>query len=178
MEKVQNGDYVQVHYEGTLQDGKTFDSSRGGQPLEVRMGEGQLIAGFEEALMGMKVEETKKFTLAPNKAYGDRDESLERSFDRSQMPPEMDPKVGDTVALHTAHGHRVPVQIKSVDDQKIVVDLNHPLAGETLTFDIEVIGISDTPTQVSGCGCGCGHHDDHSPHPSDCGGCGSPGSCH
>ncbi len=178
MDKVQNGNYVRVHYEGTLQNGKMFDSSRGGQPLEVRVGDGQLIAGFEEALMGMKVAETKKITLAPDKAYGERDESLERSFQRNQMPPDMNPKVGDTVALHTANGHRVPVQIKTVDDQKVVVDLNHPLAGETLTFDIEVVGISEQPTLASGCGCGCGHHGDHAPHPSDCGGCGTPGGCH
>lgn len=177
MQKVQNGDYVQVHYEGTLENGKMFDSSRGGQPLEIKVGEGQLIEGFEEALMGMKVDETKKFTLSPDKAYGERDESLERSFERSQMPPEMDPKVGDTVALHTAQGHRVPVQIKSVDDQKVVVDLNHPLAGETLNFDIEVVGISEKPTQEAGCGCGCGTHGENPSNPTDCGGCGTPGGC-
>ena len=71
MDKVQNGNYVQVHYEGTLANGQMFDSSRGGQPLEIRVGDGQLIAGFEEALLGMKPEETKKFTLPPDKAYGE-----------------------------------------------------------------------------------------------------------
>ena len=174
MDKVQNGNYVQVHYEGTLANGQMFDSSRGGQPLEIRVGDGQLIAGFEEALIGMKPEETKKFTLVPEKAYGERDETLERMFERAQMPPGMDPKVGDTLALHTAQGHQVPVKVKAVDEQKVVVDLNHPLAGETLTFDIEVMGITDKPTQI-GCGCGCGGHGEGSDS-SDCG-CGSPGSC-
>jgi peptidylprolyl isomerase len=177
MNKVKNGMYVQVHYEGTLQDGETFDTSRGGQPMEIKIGDGQIIQGFEEALMGMETSEKKKFTLAPDKAYGERDESLERSFDRSQVPPEMNLKVGDTVGLHTAQGHQVPVQVKSVDDQKVVVDLNHPLAGQTLTFDIEVIGVTDQPTQV-GCGCGCGSHEGTAKVSSDCGGCSTPGSCH
>jgi peptidylprolyl isomerase len=177
MNRVKNGLYVQVHYEGTLQDGETFDTSRNGEPMEIKIGEGQIIQGFEEALMGMEPNEKKKFTLAPDKAYGERDESLERSFDRSQVPPDMNLKVGDTVGLHTTQGQRLPVQVKSVDDQKIVVDLNHPLAGETLTFDIELIGITDQPTQA-GCGCGCGSHENQSNTPSDCGGCSTPGSCH
>ena len=176
MDKVQNGNYVQVHYEGHLESGQMFDSSRGGQPLEIKVGDGQLIAGFEEALLGMKPEETKKVTLTPEKAYGERDEALERSFERSQMPPGMDPKVGDTVALHTTQGHQVPVKIKAVDEQKVVVDLNHPLAGETLTFDIEVMGVTDNPTQV-GCGCGCESHGDDTAPPTDCGGCGTSGGC-
>lgn len=177
MTKVKNGHYVQVHYEGTLQDGKMFDSSRDGQPLEVKIGEGQVIQGFEEALIGMETTEKKKFSLTPDKAYGERDESLQRSFDRSQIPAEMNLKVGDTVALHTQHGQRVPVQVKSMDDQKVVVDLNHPLAGETLNFDIEVMGITDQPTQL-GCGCGCGSHENAPGSSSDCGGCSTPGSCH
>jgi peptidylprolyl isomerase len=177
MEKVKNGHYVQVHYEGTLQDGKTFDSSRKGEPIEIKVGEGQVIQGFEEALIGMEPTEKKKITLTPEKAYGERDESLERSFERSQIPPEMNLKVGDTVALHTPQGQRVPVQVKSVDDQKVVVDLNHPLAGETLNFDIEVMGVTDQPTQA-GCGCGCDSHGDAAGSPNDCGGCSTPGSCH
>jgi peptidylprolyl isomerase len=177
MSKVKNGKYVQVHYEGTLQNGDIFDTSQGGLPLEIKVGEGQLISGFEEALIGMEMDEAKKFTLPPEKAYGDRDESLERSFERSQIPPEMDPKVGDTVALHTAQGHTVPVRIKGVDDQNVVVDLNHPLAGETLTFDIRVVGITDQPTQA-GCGCGCGEHDHEPSPPTNCGGCSTPGGCH
>ena len=177
MKTVTNGLYVQVHYEGTLQDGETFDSSRSGLPLEIKMGDGQIIQGFEEALMGMETSEKKKFTVDPDKAYGERDESLERSFDRSQVPPEMNLKAGDTVGLHTAQGQRVPVTVKSVDDQKVVVDLNHPLAGKTLIFDIEVMGITDQPTQV-GCGCGCGSHENMPSSPNDCGGCSTPGSCH
>jgi peptidylprolyl isomerase len=177
MDKVKNGHYVQVHYEGTLQDGKMFDTSRNGQPLEVKVGEGQVIKGFEEALIGMAATEKKKVTLSPDQAYGERDESLERAFARSQVPPEMDLKAGDMVSLQTAQGQQVPVQVKSVDDQQVVVDLNHPLAGETLIFDLEVMGITDQPTQA-GCACGCAGHESPSGASDGCGSCGSPGSCH
>lgn len=177
MEKVKDGHYVQVHYEGTFQDGKMFDTSRNGQPLEVKVGEGQVIKGFEDALIGMAATEKKKVTLSPDQAYGERDESQERAFDRLQMPPEMDLVPGDMVALQTTQGQRVPVQVKSIDDQKVVVDLNHPLAGETLIFDLEVMGISDQPTQA-GCACGCAGHDSEFGASDDCGGCGSPGTCH
>ncbi len=177
MEKVKDGHYVQVHYEGTFQDGKMFDTSRNGQPLEVKVGEGQVIKGFEDALIGMAATEKKKITLSPDQAYGERDESLERTFDRLQMPHEMDFVPGDMVALQTSQGQRVPVQVKSIDDQKVVVDLNHPLAGETLIFDLEVMGISDQSTQA-GCACGCAGHDGAFGASDDCGGCGSPGTCH
>jgi peptidylprolyl isomerase len=167
MEKVKNGHYVQVHYEGTLPDGKMFDTSRNGQPLEVKVGEGQVIKGFEDALIGMEANEKKTVTLAPDQAYGERDETLEHVFERSQIPPEMDPKPGDTVALQTSQGQRVPVQVKSVDNEKVVVDLNHPLAGETLVFDLEVMGISDEAT-AAGCACQSAGNENDS---CDSGGC-------
>jgi peptidylprolyl isomerase len=177
MKKVRDGHYVQVHYEGTLPNGKTFDTSRNGRPIEVKIGEGQVIKGFEDALIGMVAAEKKKITIAPDDAYGERDESLERAFDRSQIPSGMDIKPGDLVALHTPQGQRVPVQVKSADDRKVIVDLNHPLAGETLIFDLEVMGISDQPSQT-GCGCGCAGHENAVGSSDGCGGCGAPGTCH
>lgn len=156
MEKVENGQFVRVHYKGTLQNGEVFDTSEGRHPLEVQMGAGQIISGFEEALMGMSLNEKKVFTLEPEDAYGKRDESLTHSFPRSDVPAEINPEVGQTVALSSSEGQQVPATITAVDDEKVVVDLNHPLAGETLTFDIEVVGISATATQdPAGCGGGC-----------------------
>ena len=156
MQKVETGQFVSVHYKGTLQNGEVFDTSEGRHPLEVQIGAGQIIAGFEKALMGMSLNEKKVFTLEPEEAYGHRDESLTHSFDRSEIPAEMEIEVGQTVALSSPEGQQVPAQIVEADDQKVVVDLNHPLAGKTLTFDIEVVGISDTPTQQpAGCGSGC-----------------------
>lgn len=156
MEKVENGLYVSVDYKGTLQNGEVFDSSQGGQPLEVQMGVGQLIAGFERELMGMALNDKKKFTLSPEDAYGQRDESQTRDFARSDFPPELEPRVGMTIALQTPEGRQLPAQITFLDEEKLSVDLNHPLAGESLTFEIEVVGISSAPTQTqAGCGCGC-----------------------
>ena len=87
MEKIENGLYVSVDYKGTLQNGEVFDSSQGGQPLEVQMGGGQLIEGFERELMGMSLSDKKKFTLDPEDAYGQRDDSLTREFARADFPP-------------------------------------------------------------------------------------------
>lgn len=157
MEKVENGLYVSVDYKGTLQNGEVFDSSQGGQPLEVQMGVGQLIEGFERELMGMSLSDKKNFTLSPEDAYGQRDDSLTRDFARTDFPPEMEPQVGMTIALQTPEGRQTPAQITHLDGEKLSVDLNHPLAGESLTFEIEVVGISSTATQShAGCGCGSG----------------------
>lgn len=156
MAKVENGLYISVDYKGTLQNGEVFDSSQGGQPLEVQMGAGQLIAGFERELMGMSLNDKKEFTLNPEDAYGQRDDSLSRDFARADFPPEIEPQVGMTIALQTPEGRQMPAQITDLDDEKLSVDLNHPLAGESLTFEIEVVGISSTPTQShAGCGSGC-----------------------
>lgn len=156
MEKVENGLFVSVDYKGSLQNGEVFDSSRGRQPLEIQMGAGQLIKGFERELTGMAINEKKTFTLQPEDAYGLKDENLTQSFARSEVPPEMDPQVGMTVGLYSPEGRQVPARITHVDDEKLILDLNHPLAGESLTFEIEVKGISSTPTQApAACGSGC-----------------------
>ena len=156
MQKVETGHFVSVHYKGTLQNGEVFDTSEGRHPLEVQMGAGQIISGFEKALIGMSLNEKKVFTLDPENAYGQKDDSLTHSFPRKDVPAEVNPEVGQTVALSTPEGQQVPAMITEVDDQKVVVDLNHPLAGQTLTFDIEVVGISDKATQdPAGCGGGC-----------------------
>ena len=156
MKKVENGTFVSVDYKGTLKDGYVFDTSHGRRPLEVKMGAGQLIIGFENELMGMLLNEKKTFTLEPEKAYGQRNENLKQNFPRVDFPPEMNPQVGMTIGLNTPEGQHIPAQIVHLDDEKVTLDMNHPLAGESLTFEIEVVGISDTPTQTSaGCGCGC-----------------------
>ena len=155
MEKVSEGMFVSVDYKGTLQNGDVFDSSEGRSPLEVQVGAGQLIKGFEDALMGMAVNEKKTFTLAPEDAYGVVDENCRHTFRRDEIPAGMDPQVGQAVGLTSQDGRQIPAQIVHVDAESVTVDLNHPLAGESLTFDIEVVGISATPTQADGCGCGC-----------------------
>ncbi|WP_300673537.1 peptidylprolyl isomerase [Desulfoluna sp.] len=166
MDKVKNGLFVQVAYKGTLADGEVFDSSEGRAPLEIQMGAGQLIPGFEAALMDLSVGDKKTFTLAPEEAYGERSDEHSMDFPAADVPPEMNPEVGQSIALSTPEGQQIPALITHVDDEKVTVDLNHPLAGKTLTFEIEVMGITEEATQQAEGGCA----------PSDCSGCG--GGCH
>lgn len=140
--KIEKNHVVQVHYTGTLADGEVFDSSQGRDPLEITMGQGQLIRGFEEALMGMAVNEKKTFTLEPDQAYGLRDEEAVRAFPRAQIPPEIDVELGQIVALSNSQGQQIPAKVVELDDENVTLDLNHPLAGKSLTFDIEVVGVT------------------------------------
>jgi peptidylprolyl isomerase len=151
LEKVENGQYISVEYTGTLGNGEVFDSSRGRRPLEVHMGAGQMIKGFEDQLLGMGLNEKKVFTLSPEEAYGSRNDRLMQSIPRSEVPPGMELEIGMLIGLQTQDGQRVPARVVELDEEKIVLDLNHPLAGESLTFAIEVVGISSTPTQASSC---------------------------
>ncbi|MDX9787808.1 MAG: peptidylprolyl isomerase [Desulfobacterales bacterium] len=167
---VANGLFVQVNYRGTLEGGHVFDTSEGQAPIEVLIGEGQLIKGFEDALIGMTENEKKTITLAPEEAYGLRDESQQHIVPRSVVPAEFIPLVDQTVGLTTPDGRQIPATIIEVTDEQITLDLNHPLAGESLTFEIEVVGITKAPTQPP-VGCGCG-----SSNPAT-GGCGCDGDC-
>jgi peptidylprolyl isomerase len=165
--KVEKNKFVSVAYTGTFENGDVFDTSSGSHPLEVRMGAGDLIEGFEKELDGMTLNEKKKFSLEPEDAYGIRDESLIQSFPRSEIPPEMNPEVGMAIGFRAPDGRHIPATISEVGNESIVVDLNHPMAGKKLNFEIEVVGISDTPSQIradcgsdcdcdSGCGCSSG----------------------
>jgi peptidylprolyl isomerase len=133
---VQPGDTVRVHYIGTLADGTEFDSSQGREPLEFTAGQGQVIPGFDEAVMGMEPGQTQTVTLPADEAYGDRDEDRVIEVDRSMLPPDAVPTVGDQVVLGTEEGQRIPAWIVEVHDDTVVLDANHPLAGEELTFEI------------------------------------------
>lgn len=155
MNTVEKGLFVSVEYKGTLENGDVFDTSHGRAPLEVKVGAGQLIKGFEDALMGMALNDKKTVTLEPDQAYGHRSEDMVHSFTREEIPAELNPQVGQTVGLTTQDGQQIPAHIVEVTDEQVTVDLNHPMAGKTLTFEIEVVGISETPTQQhAGCNCG------------------------
>jgi peptidylprolyl isomerase len=169
MEKVENNLFVSVDYTGTLDNGETFDSSEGRQPMEVQIGSGGVIPGFEAALMGMSLNETKTFTLSPEEAYGHRDDDQMHDFPKSDIPAGMEPEVGQTLMLSTPQGQQIPARVDSIDEEKVTFDLNHPLAGQSLTFKVEVVGISETATQQhEGCGSHCS---------SDGCGCGDSGCC-
>ncbi len=156
MEKVENGLFVSIEYTGTLDNGEVFDTSKGRRPLEVQMGSGNVIPGFEAALVGMTLNEAKTFTLSPDEAYGERDGSRMHAFPKADIPEGMDPEVGQTLMLSTPQGQQIPARVDRIEDEDVVFDLNHPLAGQSLTFAIEVVGINATATQThAGCGCDC-----------------------
>lgn len=141
MKTVEKGKDVQVHYTGTLASGEVFDSSDGRDPLQVTIGRGQLIGGFEDNLMGMQLNEKKRFTLEPEEAYGHRDESAMRQFSRQDLPSDLQVEEGQLLALKTPEGQQIPARVVQLGQESITLDLNHPLAGESLTFDIEVVAI-------------------------------------
>ena len=154
MSKVGDGNYVKVHYTGKYESGEVFDSSQGCQPLEVHVGASDVIPGFENALVGMSPSEKKTFTLEPSDAYGARDESLQKSFSRSDFPDDFQPEVGQVIVLQSPDQGHFPATVSSIEKDSILLDLNHPLAGKKLIFDVEVVEINDQSSQSS-CGCGC-----------------------
>jgi peptidylprolyl isomerase len=162
MKNVENGHFVKVEYTGTLENGDIFDSSHNAHPIEVEVGAGKVIKGFEDALLGMAEKEKKTFSISPEEAYGHRNESREQSFMRSELPQGFDPQVGQVLALRNPEGGQLPAKVKHTDKEKITLDLNHPLAGQTLTFEVEVLEINDapspsscTPSTCSSCGSTC-----------------------
>ncbi len=140
MTKVQKGDRVRVHYTGRLKDGKVFDSSKGREPLEFEVGAGMMIAGFDRAVHGMNVGEQKTVEIPSAEAYGERREEMVIDVPRQQVPAGINPEVGQQLALNNG-GQQVPVVIKEVTEEKVVLDANHPLAGEDLIFDIELVEV-------------------------------------
>lgn len=140
-QKAQQGDTVAVHYTGKLDDGEVFDSSQGRDPLEFEVGGGQVIPGFDEAVEGLAVGESREVRLEPEQAYGEPREDMVVDVDRSQFPAEADPAVGQQVQVQVAPGQNRVATIRDVADDAIKLDLNHPLAGKALTFDVELVDI-------------------------------------
>jgi FKBP-type peptidyl-prolyl cis-trans isomerase 2 len=136
------GDTVAVHYTGRLDDGSVFDTSEQRDPLRVTLGENRVIPGFEKALVGMEEGESKQVTIPPDAAYGPRRPEMVLEIDRGNVPPDMNPQVGQELQLRTQDGQPVPARVVEVSDQIIKVDANHPLAGQQLTFDLRLVEIS------------------------------------
>ena len=139
---VESGDYIKVHYTGTLDDGSVFDSSEGRDPLEFTAGAGQMIKGFDAAVIGMKIGEVKTVTLPAEDAYGLYDEELLLVFSKDELPEGMDPKIGDQIPLSGPGGRTMTVPVVDVSETTITVDANHRLAGKDLTFEIELVELT------------------------------------
>lgn len=142
MAQAKQGDTVQVHYTGTLNDGSVFDTSQDRDPLEFTVGAQQVIPGFEEAVEGMNTGETKKITIPSDQAYGERRDDLLLKVDQSQFPSDVTPQVGMQFELRQQNGQSVPVQVSKVEDDGVTLDANHPLAGQDLTFEITLVNVA------------------------------------
>ena len=158
-EVVAEGNIACVKYTGKLDDGEIFDTSEGREPLKFVVGSGQLIKGFDSAVVGMKVGDKKTINLEPADAYGDRDERRIQNVPREMLPKEPEPKEGMMLTVSTPQGQIFPAKINKVEEKEVTLDMNHPLAGKKLTFDIEVVDIKENDGKDDGC-------DDHS-----CGSC-------
>lgn len=141
MSQVQANDKVRVHYTGKLTNGEVFDTSLEREPLEVQLGEGRLIPGFESGLIDMAINEKKTINIPAVDAYGESKPELIQEVAKAQLPADIKPEVGLGLVSRTAEGREIQLVIAEVKDDTIVVDANHPLAGKDLVFDVELIDI-------------------------------------
>jgi peptidylprolyl isomerase len=141
MSAAKKGDTVAVHYTGTLGDGTVFDSSRERQPLEFQLGSGQVIPGFDAAVEGLEQGQTVKTTIECEKAYGQRNEELVLQAPRANIPEGVQLEVGRRLQARSQDGQVTRVTVTEVTDDTVTLDANHPLAGQDLTFEIELVEI-------------------------------------
>lgn len=142
MSKAKDGDTVKVHYTGTLEDGEVFDTSKEREPLEFQLGQGQLIPGFEKAVVGMSEGDSTTIDIPSDEAYGEVREDLVISVPKDQLPDDVEPKIGMQLQVNQQNGQPIPVRITEVKDEELVLDANHPLAGKDLTFEIELLEVA------------------------------------
>ena len=142
MSQAEKGNKVKVHYTGTLSDETIFDSSREREPIEFTVGEGQMIAGFDAAAIGMKVGENKKVNIPANEAYGPKSEEAMIKVPKAQLPEGMDPQIGMQLEATQQDGRNQVLVVAEVLEEEVILDANHPLAGKDLTFDIEMMEIN------------------------------------
>ncbi len=139
MSEVRIGDTIKVNYTGKLDDDTVFDTTKKSEPLVFTVGHGQVIPGFEQAVIGMKPGDSKKITITPEKAYGNYREDLIMDINRSRFPDNIKPEVGNHYKIPGAENQKILVTVTYVSSKSIKVDANHPLAGKNLTFEIELL---------------------------------------
>lgn len=141
---IKKGSTVQLDYEGRLENGDVFDSSKHGDhshPLEFEVGAGHVIKGFDQAVLGMKEGDEKEFTLKPEEAYGMPNPNMLKKVPRSLLPKDQEPKPGMMLVLGAPNGQQIPAKIAEVNEKEVTLDLNHPLAGKTLIFKIKIVSV-------------------------------------
>lgn len=142
MSQAKIGDTVKVHYTGKLTDGTVFDSSRSREPFSVKLGDGKVIPGFENGIVGMEQGQTKTVSIPPEEAYGPRHPNLVLEVNQSEFPDDISPEVGQNLQLKQADGRVIGVTVTSIEKEMVTLDANHPLAGQTLTFEIELLEVA------------------------------------
>ena len=141
MQAVKNGDTVRVHYHGRLTNGTTFDSSEGRDPLEFKVGAGMVIKGFDNGVVDMTIGEKRTLNIPVEEAYGPKNDELIMEFPKENIPSDLNPQVGMDLQMSNPQGQVFPVKVAAIGDTSITLDANHPLAGEDLVFDIELVEI-------------------------------------
>jgi len=144
MTQAKSGDTVKIHYTGTLDDGTEFDSSAGRDPLEFTVGSGQVIPGFDKAVEGMNVGESKSVNIPAEDAYGPHHEQMVQEVPRTALPDELEPEEGMALQAKGQDGQIINLTVTEVGDEAITVDANHPLAGKALNFDIELVDVAQS----------------------------------
>ena len=139
---IEKGSKIKLHYTGTLEDGTIFDSSKDKEPLEFEVGAGQVIPGFDEGVIGLKAGEKKTINIPADKAYGQYDEKRMGEYPKENVPKDMELKVGAKMFLQSPDGGVALATIKEIKEEVVVLDLNHPLAGKDLTFEVEIIEVN------------------------------------
>ncbi|MEQ9369935.1 MAG: peptidylprolyl isomerase [Coleofasciculus chthonoplastes F3-SA18-01] len=142
MAQAKVGDTVKIHYTGKLKDGTVFDSSLSREPIEFTIDTGQVIPGFEQAVVGMTPGDSKTEMIPMDKAYGPHRSEMVLEVTRDKMPPDLNPEIGQQLQIQQPNGRVIPVVITDVTDSNVRLDANHPLAGQDLTFEIELVDIS------------------------------------
>lgn len=141
MSTAKQGDTVKIHYTGKLEDGQVFDTSKGHDPLEFTIGEGRIIPGFEEAVVGMEPGEQKTVSIPPDKAYGPHHPEMVQEVEKSAIPSEIDLQEGMQLEATQPDQSTVILTVVGVGDDTVTLDANHPLAGQDLTFELELVEI-------------------------------------
>lgn len=141
MSIAKDGDTVKVHYTGKLENGEVFDTSEEREPLEFTLGQGQLIPGFENAVVGMNVGDSTKVDIPSTEAYGEKREDMVINVPKDQLPADVEPEVGMQLQVNQPNGQPVPVRVTDISETELTLDANHPLAGKDLTFEIKLVDV-------------------------------------
>jgi FKBP-type peptidyl-prolyl cis-trans isomerase 2 len=148
MQAAKSGDTVKVHYHGRLTTGETFDSSEGREPLEFTIGSGMVIKGFDDGVTGMNTGEKRTINIPVEEAYGPVNPEMIFDFPKSNLPPEMEVEIGMQLMMHNGSGQQIPVVVREVKEENIIIDANHPLAGQELVFDLELVSVAGGKSSI------------------------------